>query len=256
MAAGGLHQRKGLEFAVVGDGRDHPRILSEQRVENRLGRNQAALLDDRVSGHRLLGPKGVVLTAARGVVDHGAGAAVGVRETGHRRIGRAGRRVIDEPHEPPVGQDDPEHFVARGKVHVAARDLRVPPAVHVAPKPHVVGDHEIGRVDAAHPRRETIELLARDALHRAGRGIDDHHRGHFFTAPPDRRPSERDQIARVSFGVDLQRRLQQQFGAVLQPDVAAEIVVQEGGWDVAQRGALAQFGRRVGILRIDDHDAG
>jgi hypothetical protein len=67
----------------------------------------------------LLGADGVVLAAARGVVHHRAGAAVGVGEAGHRGVGRVGRRVIDEPDEAAVGEQHPEHLVARRQVHVA-----------------------------------------------------------------------------------------------------------------------------------------
>jgi len=39
-------------------------------------------------------------------------------------------------------------------------------------------EREVGRVDAADPDRQAVELVARVALHRAGRRIDDHDAGH------------------------------------------------------------------------------
>ncbi len=133
--------------------------------------------------------------------------------------------------------------------------LGVPPAVHVAPEPVVVGHHQLGRVDPADPGRQRVEALARDALHRAAGRVDDHHRRDALAAPADGRPPQRDEVVRVALRVELQRRLEQQLAAVAQPDVAQQVVVEQRRGDVAQRRALAQLGRRVGVLGVDDHHA-
>jgi len=90
-----------------------------------------------------------------------------------------------------------------GDVYVAFHEQIIPQPVHELAEPRVVVEREVGRIDAAHPRRQRGEIRPIHAPHRAARGVDDGDARHLRAAPADRRPAERAEILRVPRVVEL-----------------------------------------------------
>ena len=147
-----LHQGHRLVFPRFGDERYHPRILTVRVVEERLRRDQLSLAHDRVRSDRILRAARVELAARGRVVGHLAAHRIHVREAGHRLVARR-RRVVHEPHEARA-REEAEDLVARRHVHVAFHEQIIPQPVHELAEPRVVVEREVGRIDAAHPRRQ------------------------------------------------------------------------------------------------------
>ena len=162
--------------------------------------------------------------------------------------------MVDEPYEARA-REQAENLVARGDVDVALDQQIVPKAVHEFAEPLVVLEREIRGVHATDPARQRSEVAPVDAPHLTGRGVDDHDGGDLLAAPADRRAAQRAKVLRVAAVVELQRGLENLFGAVGHVDVTVEVVVEEGGGNVTHRGALAQLRLGVGILGTHNDNA-